>query len=401
MPEQGETDLLEVSLRWRGSTYLLAGGLVMGLLLCVGVGVLGMSRLLEQNMNTPDVLTVTTVVQSSPTVNFVTNTPLVIFPTVTSTLFLPPPTETPTVTPTPGPCEQQVQAGDTLIAIVARCGHRDYSSLLQAVLDLNNLGDANQLQIGQTVLVPWPTPTIDPNQPPTSTPESQSGGSMDSGGIAVAVVDPISGLRIPPTPTLIPGITLHQVRPDENILVIAVQYRTTLRVLSELNPEIQFAQCDFGLDSGGPGCTVQIGIGQQIRVPAPTPTPTLSPTPSGSETPTPTATPTFNMPMLIGPSDRAFFRSDELVTLRWLGTGILSADQTYRIQVDDITTGQSFTSDTTELSYVLPAAWQGNDASRHDYRWSVSLIDRDRPEEPYFVTESRQFTWQGRGENTE
>ena len=80
------------------------------------------------------------------------------------------------------------------------------------------------------------------------------------------------------------------------MILIALQHDTTVKTLSDLNPEIDFSLCDFSSDYGGPECTVQLRYDQRIRVPAPTPTMTPIPTASGSETPTPSPTATFNAP---------------------------------------------------------------------------------------------------------
>ena len=138
--------------------------------------------------------------------------------------------------------------------------------------------------------------------------------------------------------------------------------------------------------------------GQQIRVPAPTPTPTLSVTPSGSETPTPTATPTFNAPSARSPGDRALFRRQELVTLRWAASASLAEGQVYRVDVEDITTSTSYSMDTTELFLIVPVEWQGRDSRRHEYRWTVSVVDADVPNDPHYTTEPRIFVWEGTAE---
>ncbi len=195
-------------------------------------------------------------------------------------------------------------------------------------------------------------------------------------------------------------MTWHTVSGEENILTIAVEYGATLRILSELNPEIAFSQCDFGIGSGGPGCTVLLYPGQEVRVPAPTTTPTIQPTASGSETATPTATPTYNIPTALSPSDRSFFGKSDLITLRWVGSGALSADEAYLVRVEDVTSGQIYTSMTQSLLFIVPTDWQSKQNDRHDYVWSVGVVKQSQPDNPNFVTEPRLFTWQGQGSET-
>ncbi len=394
----GETDFDESSVNWRGATYvLLAVGLLTGVI-CVGTIAFTSVRLFEAVAGPANLLAPSPTLGGQPAA---TNTPspTIYLPTVTEA----PPTRTPTPSPapteTPGPCIQQVQPGDSLIAVVARCGHRNLA-VLDLVVQMNNLSAPEMIQSGQILEIPWPTPTSDPNSEATETPEGQAGAPAP-----VIVGAPLSDANTlarlaaaPPTATLQPGVMWHRVSAGENIISVAFSYGANVKIMSELNPQVMFSQCDFGLPTGGPNCVVQIYEGQLLRVPAPTPTATLSPTPSGSETPTPTATATFNAPTALSPGNGRLFLRDEFVTLRWITSGTLSAGQVYRVQVVDITTETVYEADTTELSFVLPENWQGQDARRHEFRWTVSVIDHERPQQPYFTTEPRTFLWEGQGE---
>lgn len=400
----GETDLYEANLQWKGGTYLVAGISVLATLLCVAaIFILG-SQFINQNSTSngnlvPALGTATLNTNIQNNLPIVTNTarPTVFLVTVTQGPPTQAPTPSPTITPTQGPCTQVVQSGDDLIAIIYRCGHRQFDTIIDAVVELNSLEDASRIQEGQTIQVPWPTATIDPNAVPTATvSEDQSGSSNDSSlTVADSGGESVMGVQLVPTETLQPGVAWHTVRKDENIIIIAVTYGATLRILSELNPQVTFSQCDFGLGTGGENCVVQLFEGQQIRVPAPTPTPTIQPTASGSETPTPTATPTFNAPTALSPSNRAFFQKDDLITLRWVGTGTLAENQSYLVEVEDQTSGQKYSATTQELFFIVPNEWHGREGDRHNYVWSVSVIDSANPDNPYFTTETRMFTWQG------
>lgn len=404
--QYGETDLFEGNLPWRGGTYLFSGLAVLGVLACVAVIYVAGVRLFNNPSQPPAgngaFFTASPVSDQSNT-DFVTNTPFatLFLPTVTIGAPTPTPTDQPTITETPGPCAQQVLPGDDLIAIMFRCGHRQFDTLLQTVLDMNKLTDPSQLQIGQIILVPWPTPTIDPNAVPEPTTTEQTGSVTD--GISVADAGSgaggdNNGLQPLPTQTLPAGVIWHRVQKGENVISIAIDYGASLRILSELNPEVSFSsQCDFGLGSGGPNCVVLLAEGQLIRVPEPTATPTIQPTPSGSETATPTATATFNQPSALSPSDLVFFQSNELVTLRWVATGSLMSGQAYLVHVEDQTAHTTYTATTQELFFVLPDDWHAHDGQRHDYVWTVALVDTAQPDKPYFVTEPRRFTWLGLG----
>ncbi|MBZ0301962.1 MAG: LysM peptidoglycan-binding domain-containing protein [Anaerolineae bacterium] len=374
---------------------MLAGMLVLAAVLCAGVGLLSVTRLVSFFGNSPDsIVSQTPSDAAADEVTLVTNTPrpTLFLPTVTADA---PPTRTltpsPAPTETPGPCMQKVQPGDSLIALVSRCGHRDLD-VIDLVLEINHLDAPDVIQVGQTIEIPWPTATPNPDEEATATPQEATGSNP-----LVALV-PEDGNTVvvfsQPTPTLQPGVAWHQVAQGENIISIAFNYGADLKILSELNPEVTFSQCDFGKFSGGPSCLVNIFEGQQIRVPAPTPTPTLSPTPSGSETPTPSATPTFNAPSSLSPGDRALFQRGELITLRWVASGSLGAGQVYRVSVEDVTSNRRYFEDTTDLFLIVPEAWQGRDSRRHEYQWTVSVIDSDNPGNPYFSTEPRIFVWE-------
>ncbi len=391
----GETDLFEGSLGRKTQLYVL--GIVFALI------VLTVSALLftvRPSIFSPSQLPANTTIEAvfsntpRPTINLatVTSGPPTTTPSPTPSL-----TPTPTITPTPEPCLQRVSAEDTLIGIVSRCGHRDID-VIDVVLEINGLEDAGRIQIGQIIEVPWPTPTVDPNAIPSETPEGSASEPDQTTDINIINLD-FDPFAPTATATLQPGVTWHEVRLGENIISVAVQYGATIEILSQLNPEVPFQQCDFGEPTGGSSCTVFLREGQLLRVPAPTPTPTLPPTATGSETPTPTPTPTFNAPSALSPDNREVFDRVEFITLRWIGTGTLETGQTYRLQVENLTTGNIYTADTQELFFVIPPEWQGQDGRRHEYAWTVSVIDINNPDNPYFTTESRIFAWQAQGES--
>ena len=395
----GETDLAENQLKWPGGTYIFAGALVLAALICMGSIFVGATRFMAMfSQNSAPAGTEATPISTADTFAPATNTtlPTLVFSTVTDA----PPTHTPVATPapteTPGPCMQQVQTGDSLIGLVSRCGHRDLA-VIDLVLELNNLDSPEALQAGQTLEIPWPTPTVTVDE--TDAEETASDDANDQASSEVMVeVSSASGAPDPfsrPTATLQPGVAWHTVTQGENIISVAVQYGADAKILSELNPEVTFSQCDFGQFGGGPSCVVLLYQGQRIRVPAPTLTPTLSPTPSGSETPTPTPTPTYNAPSVLSPGHRALFQRQELVTLRWVASGSLGAGQTYRVNVRNLTDDVNHKGDTTELFFVLPESWQG-ESGRHEYEWTVSVTDVDNSDSLQFTTEPRNFFWEGR-----
>jgi len=317
-----------------------------------------------------------------PTITPAVAPPLLALATIT------PPPPTPTITPTRGPCVQKARTGDTLGGLAARCGVYTQSAIA-TILTLNHMTDPGQLQVGQTIVIPWPTST---GPAPTNVP----GATIAAGGLF-------------PTSTLPPGLRWYVVLKDDDAISIAYRFHTTIKTLHDLNPELasRFSQCDYGLAAGGSSCTVQLGVGEQLRVPIPLPTPTLSPTPNGSETATPSITPTFNAPYLVGPGDNMLFGPVEFPVLRWGASDKLNAGQTYMLTVTDITTNKVYRISTTDLSFQVPLDWQPNDGTRHEFQWSVSVTmlnsskatpnPNATPATSLFTTDNRSFTWQGSG----
>lgn len=396
----GDTDLFENSLAHVARIYTRIAVLGLGVVMLLGLGMIFAPALLAVNdgndedgdMAAADLASNTP--RPAPGMPTVTVGPPTLTPSRT-----PPPSPTATATPTREPCFQEVQPQDGLFAIVSRCGHREYGAIIELVVEINDLRDETDIRPGDVIEVPWPTSTPDPNAAPPPAEDAGSGDAATSANAAAAVstedpadFDPFDV----PTATLLPGIAFHTVAQGENIISVAVQYNANVEILSQLNPEITFSQCDFGLDYGGPRCSVFLREGQRVRVPAPTSTPTIPPTASGSETPTPTATATFNAPSAISPGDRTFFRRAELVTLRWIGSGTLSPTQVYHLRIENLTSGIVYTVDVTDHSFVIPSEWQGLEAGRYEFVWTVSVIESGAPDDPLHTTTPRTFTWEGK-----
>lgn len=393
----GETDLLEASLRRPARTYVTVGALAVVMMV---VGIAALLVLQPRGTDEP--------AGALPPV-MATNT-LILLPQATVTAGSPTATASPTptvtftpsVTPTPEPCRQRIVAGGSLIQAAINCGHRD-QDVIPLILEMNGLADANSIQAGQEIFIPWPTPTHDPNAVDTATPEGGSDTSSLGDETAVAELAAL-GIEIPDDPfaptataTLPAGVMWHTVNSGENIISIAVAYDADVKILSELNPQIDFARCEFGQRFGGPDCLVVLGQGQQIRVPAPTPTPTLSPTFDPNSTATPTATPTYNQPNLVSPVDMAVFAADEIVTLRWVPTASLQPGTAYRIEVTDETSGIVYAALTTDINFAIPSDWQGATSQRHQFSWFVSIVEQNNPDQAIRSTESWHFIWVGVG----
>ncbi len=388
----GETDLSEAEVRRSGELLFTVAGALALVVLCAGALALALPGVIGAAATpTPDSQVLAESTSSLDSI-LITNTAPPTNPMVLATVTPAPPTATPE--PTQGPCEYVIQAGDDLITLAWHCGHRSLD-ILPAILALNDLSAPEAIQVGQTILIPRPTPTVDPDAALIPTATGAAAADVAAMFVAEANATPPTATLFP-TATLLPGIMWHIVQPQESMVSIMYQYFTTAEVLAQINPEVAFSLCDFQFDTGGDSCTVLLQPGQRLRVPAPTPTPTLSPTPSGSETATPTATATFNAPSALSPNDRVRFAVDQIITLRWVTTGQLAAGETYRVSVTDETAGLSFTADTSELSFIIPFGWQGQDGRPHTFRWSVGVAASGSDTLRY-ETPARTFVWTSRG----
>ncbi len=385
-PEQtGLADLAESRLRWRCGTCATLIVLALAALICAGIGLQLVSWLGANNAAAP----LPTIQAVAPPTIAATDTlqPTLYLPTVTIT---PRPPPTSTYTPTRPPCLQQVKTGDNLIALISRCGHRDLD-VIELVLERNDLASAELIQAGQQLDIPWPTTTADALAA-TEIPPANPGAAGSAADQNDAGAGPLfSGAPARTTPTLQAGVQWHRVAAGETMVGIAFRYGTDLKVLSELNPEVTFSQCDFGQASGGPSCAVTVFERQNLRVPAPTPTATLSPTPSDVATATPTSI--VNAPAAYSPPDTRNFANDELVTLRWVASGTLAAGESWRVIVESLSSGRVRSETTTRLSLVIPTAWKETATGWHGYRWRVQLV---RESGVPVETEARTFLWETR-----
>lgn len=417
-PAEGDDDLYAGGVAGRAWRWVVLIGIVIALALGIGIGV-GATALLRDGdggsggqggENSAGVAPLTPPGATAPPTSTLrgaaplpTDTPRPTFQWITVTPA--PPSLTPT--PTQGPCMQTAREGDTIYGMAIRCGHQELA-IVDLILELNNMTDPAQLQLGQTLEIPWPTPT--PGAEPVEEPVTgaiEGAPAVGGGAVAAEPTIALNEFGTPDTlaqyqniePTLRPGMAWHSVQAGETILSIASLYGTSLETLSQINPQIPFLQCDFGSPTGGERCTVLLGQGQRVRVPVPLPTVTFTPSPVGTLTPTPTPTATFNAPFPLSPADGAEFRADQMVTLRWGGTGTLATNERYLVRVVDQRLEREYTRLVSDIALILPAEWQPTDGRAHRFEWTVSLatIGPDqRALSDNYATAPRRFTWASR-----
>lgn len=271
------------------------------------------------------------------------------------------PTDLPLPTPTEGPYIHTVGSGQTLYEIVDIYNYNDFS-VIPLVVTLNNLGNADNLREGQQLIIPRQTAR------PTAVGFEMTLTAEATRGIVR------SGIGGGPTGGYI-------VQEGDSPIDIALMHGTTLEILSELNPELGWTDCDFSNPSGGPSCRVAIlDIGSSVRVPLPTVTPTLSPTPSGNETPTPT--PTYAPPLMSSPPDGAIVRG--AIMLEWVSAGILRPNEYYLVELVELdsATGNPL-ADTASIQEVtrdtrvrLPATALPLTGTPRLFQWSITVVSQ-------------------------
>ena len=295
-----------------------------------------------------------------------------------------PPSPAVTATSTSLYIEYFVQEGETLFYIIQlpEHGYGYEPNVAATVVALNdNISNADGLRPGQTILIPRPTLT------PTPVNAEATQALLESIG-----VDNSSGAELQAGSS----VGCHDVVANDSMVGIAVQYNTTLEILSDLNRNLNWSGCNFTQPSGGPDCGPALGIGQCIRVPFPTPLPTKIPTPSGDETATPTAT--KMAPRLLHPVDGDNVGSVGLV-LQWVGLSGMGSEDVYLIELIDQTLKQELRDVTKTNAYRVPEAFAPVDGQPHLVQWRVSVARQDN-QDRYFIVgaqgEWRSFRWQSK-----
>lgn len=376
--DYGEDDLIISAIPKRSASGLFAVAAGIIVLSLIGAVIFYMQQQTTTAETTPTELNAlaqlpsdTPIKRSAPP----TNTRFVQLPTLSLATVTPAP-PTPTAEPTRGPCMQKVTAGETVISLAIKCGHKDYE-VVNLILRINNLDSPSELQLGQDLEIPYPTVM----------------GSTADPAMAAESGDAIASL---PEPTLPAGVRWYTVQAGETALSIVFTLNIGMRDLQNLNPELRFEQCEFGVQGGGPDCNVTLYENQKIRVPAALPTATPTVTPNGSETATPTMTATFNAPSSTSPDDKMLFEQIDLPTLRWVASGQLAQNEVYLVVITDQTASKVYTYATRELSFQLPAEWQPTDGSPHVFEWYIviSKLGAGNTAIPgTYSTERRIFTW--------
>lgn len=263
-----------------------------------------------------------------------------------------PPSPTATQVPSPTPITYIIQENDTCIGIA---GFFEVS--VQSIVTLNNLPAAcDNLSVGQSLLIPHPTPTVTPL--PTAT--------LSSVEKTEAACEKIE----------------YEVQENDTLGSISSNYGVPMEAIREEN--------------GLTGDTVFLG--QRITIPlcrrfaTPGPSPTATPPP-------PYAPPN---PLL--PADGApFTNTDETITLQWASVGTLRENEAYAVTIIDITAGteSKLVDYVNDTKYIVPTSLRPEDNVPHIFRWWVGVVrqsgsdDEGNPiwQEAGSTSEIRVFSW--------
>ena len=255
-------------------------------------------------------------------------------PTATETPLA---TNTPTITPTPAatatpPPERLhvLTSGQTLIGLSVI-----YNVSPDSIAAANGFNVDTSVQAGQSLVVPWPTPTP-PLQP---------------------VAIDINGETVLADPT---GCPRHQIQEGESMASIANQYGLNLDLLLQVNR----MTVDIIVQPGQTVCIPEIKIGAE-----------LPPTPGPSPTPAPTQFPAG--PQLLYPIEGAIVdRPEASILLQWTAVKDLRDEEWYMIEVADLNLLDvpPYRGFTRDNAYRLPGDWRPDVPETHTFQWRISIV---------------------------
>ncbi len=310
-----------------------------------------------------------------------TEQPTIVIVTPSATHTPRPPTATTVPSVTSAFIEYVVQENDSMYYVIQlpQHGYNYEPNVAATVVALNsNIFNADFLPVGETILIPRPTPIATP-----------AGASATQAILATIGIDNTSGAPLPSGAE----VGCYEVAEGDSLVGIAISYDTTLEVLSLLNQQINWFGCAFTEPSGGPDCNPNIQIGQCIHVPRPTPLPTKRPTPTGDETATPTAT--HMAPRLLYPVDGAHVAPGNLL-LQWVGVSGMTETDEYLIELIDQTSNNSLQQVSKSNAFWVSKEFVPQDGRIHIMQWRVSIA-RHNEQRVYFYVGApgiwRTFEW--------
>jgi LysM repeat protein len=230
-----------------------------------------------------------------------------------------------------------------------------------AIVSLNSLNsNCTDLQIGQKILVPRPTPTSPP--PPTAT------------------LEPAAATRAACQ------TVVYTVQANDTLSTIAINYGVSMTAIKEWN--------GLSTDNVFTDTKLIIPLCMRAATPGPSPTPTIPPP--------------YAAPNLLLPADGdTFTLAADTVTLQWASVGVLRENERYQVTIEDATggTGRKLTQPVTDTKFVVPVTFRPQDNRSHIMRWWVVAVRQtgtDDQGNPIWSTAGaisavRVFGWSGAG----
>ncbi len=295
------------------------------------------------------------ILQTTGRVTTPTATPTI---TTTPTLTLTPsptlePTQGPTATLEP-PLQYVVKEGDYCSTIALA-----YGVSINSIVTLNNLPpDCGTLSVGQTLLIPRPTPT--------------------------ATAQPTATLSAAEATEQACGTVSYTVQANDTLSSISANYNISVESIKNFN----------GLTSD------IIYEGLVLNLPLCERRPTQGPTPTA------TLPPPYNAPSLLLPADGVVISNvNESIALQWSSVGTLRENEAYAVTVEDVTAGggKKVVEYTKETKFIVPTSLRPLDNTYHIFRWYVVAVrqtgtdSEGQAEYTVYGTVSsfRVFAWSG------
>lgn len=282
-------------------------------------------------------------------------------PTLTATITLTPTSSlTPTIAASPTerpPQEYVIAEGDTCGGIAFF-----FDVSVRSIVELNNLGTSCVLSIGQSLLIPYPTPTETP--PPTAT--------LSPAEATEAACEKLN----------------YTVEEEDTLFGIAQNYNVSMQSIKDFN--------GLTADTVFPGQLLTIPLCERLS--------------DGGATPTATQPPPYPAPNLLLPRDgEPFTLANDTVSLQWAAVAALREDEFYRVSVEDVTEGTVGSGEkllidfVTDTKFIIPVEFRPSGSTPHIFRWwiePVRLVGSTSTGEPRYISAGassirRAFSWSG------
>jgi LysM repeat protein len=272
-------------------------------------------------------------------------------PTVTLTSTITPtPTLQPTFTPLP-PLEYSVVSGDVCSSIAAIFGVS-----VKSIINENNLNANCDINPGDKLMIPQPTPTASPQPSSTLNPEQATDEACQKIDYKVLSTDTLSS--------------------------IAQTYNVSMDAIRQYNAMTKDVVYE----------------GMYLTIPLCERKPTAGPSP------TPTTPPPYPAPNLLLPIDGSpFSLSNDAITVQWAAVGELRSNELYAVTIEDLTSsdGKRLVEYVNDTKFIIPVSFRPTDTVPHIMRWWVSVVRQVSTsangtpvyEQAGMVSEKRVFSW--------